>query len=84
MNILGAYLQVAVRDDEGEEGDGCVEADVDGDGAGLAVEHHEVPRRHPEVLHDLKGQREQEQQVGHQQVNQVDAGALLLRDTKNI
>lgn len=76
------YLQVAVCDDEGEEGDGCVEADVDGDAAGLAVKHHQAPRSRPEVLQDLNGQSEQQQEVGHQQVHQVDAGALLLHNHK--
>lgn len=74
------YLQVSVNDDEGEEGDGCVEADVDGDGAGLAVKHHEAPWRCPVVLQDLEGQSEQQQEVGHQQVDEVDAGAPLLHE----
>lgn len=81
---MKTYLQIAVCDDEGEEGDGCVEADVGGDATDLAVKHHEAPRRSPQVLQDLKGQSEQQQQVGRQQVDQINAGALSLHEHKHI
>lgn len=68
---------MTVHYDEGEEGHGGVQADVGDDSAALAVEDHEAPRRRSQVLQDLKGQRAQEQEVGHQQVEQVNAGAPL-------
>lgn len=67
-----------VSDEEGEEGDGGVQADVDDDGGGLAVKHHELPWCLSEVLQDLEGQRHQQEDVGQKQVDQVDANALLL------